>query len=211
MMPPDATIIIPQRNHAALTLQCLHSLSRLESQCWSAIVVDDGSDDGSVAMIRSANVAACRVMEQSRRGVTAAWNTGISQATTPFVVLLNNDVQIAGPFVDRLVHPLRNRQASIVGAEWRIEPLIQGRVLSGWCFAFALALWRDLGGFDEAMAWYFSDTDFQCRAARVGCELASVDRLPLRHLGHRTTRRDPQRRAVWLSDRTRFLAKWPQP
>lgn len=209
-MLPDTTLVIPQHNHGELTRDLIQSVRRHESQCWPVIVVDDGSEDCSAALIEAAAFTDCRVIEQSHRGVTAAWNTGLAEVTTEFVVLINNDVRVGGAFLDFLIEALRNRPASIAGVEWRVEPLIRRRALAGWCLGFAVDLWRDLGGFDEALKWYFSDTDFQCRAANRGCELASVVGLPLEHLGHQTTRHDPRRRAMWQSDRAQFLHKWPE-
>lgn len=218
----DATVIIPQRNRGSLTEACIDSLRRWERENWPIVVVDDGSSDGSAEWIELAAVPNCRVLRQPSLGVTAAWNAGIQSVTTPSVVLLNNDVLVDGPVLDELLKPLRNRQALIAGVEWRREPLVprqlesrfpDRRLLAGWCFAFETELWSQLGGFDETLRLYYSDTDFQCRAAQnlsmstAGRVLSVVPLLPLRHLGHQTTRRVPGRTSQWQADRARFLSK----
>ena len=214
-------LIIPQRNHGEMTRNCVESLRRCEPDRCSILVVDDGSSDDSANAVRSAGIIDCEVLEQAPLGVTAAWNAGIAHCRTPEIVLLNNDVQIQGPFLDRLLAPLRDGSAAITGAEWRVEPLIPARLLprlpgrrllAGWCLAFRRELWSRLDGFDERFALYFSDTDFQCRAAESAGDnqtpLVAVSQLPLVHLGHRTTRGSPHRRSRWQSDRERFLEKY---
>lgn len=228
MSSQDVTVVIPQRRRADLTRRCVATMRRWEGTWLAVIVVDDGSDDDSAEQIRRAGFPNCRVVTQPPRGVTAAWNTGIQHARTSFVVLLNNDVEIRGTFVERLVGPLRNHRALIVGAEWRHEPhlppqirtsLKQARMLAGWCLAFRRDLWQRLAGFDESLAMYFSDTDFQCRAAIDSssiqptgsrCVLHSAGPLPLRHLGHQTTQSDPQRNLQWRLDRAAFLQAWAE-
>ncbi len=246
-MECQITIVIPQRGQSALTIAAIRSLRSWEDESSRVIVVDDGSGDDSVGNIRREGFPNCDVLEQPPRGVTAAWNAGIHHATSEYMVLLNNDVMIDGPFLERLIRPLRNRQAWIVGAEWRNEPQAPvSRLLTGWCLAFERSLWERLGGFDERFRLYWSDTDFQCRAA---CEnpksgfaipvraltnrdslppadspekrnpvikaepgffpvLRAVPELPLRHLGHRTARHDPQRTKWWHADREAFVHKW---
>jgi len=210
---PDVTLIIPQRNFGALTQACIRGLRDHESRCWPVIVVDDGSEDASREGIRNAGFENCRVISQPPLGVTAAWNAGIGRVETPWVILLNNDVLIDGPFVEWLMQPLRAGQAFITGAETRSEPLLLNRtLLSGWCFGFAVELWRELGGFEESLRLYWSDTDFQCsamlRSAANKTALKCVASLPLRHLGHQTARHDPRRRELWQADRARFVTKW---
>ncbi|MBL8848070.1 MAG: glycosyltransferase [Planctomycetaceae bacterium] len=214
---PDATIVIPQHGRAELTIGVVQAVRAQEPVRWPIVVVDDGSGkDAADAVARSCGDA--RLLRQSHRGVTAAWNHALRYVTTPLAVLLNNDVTITGTWVDALLRPLREGQAQLSGVELRRERSVPARVLgalgrceflAGWCWAFRMPDYRAVDGFDESLRLYFSDTDLQARLlAAAGTEAAVVAGLPLRHLGHRSTQQLADRRAQWQSDRALFIEKW---
>ena len=215
---PDATIVIPQYEQSELTIRVVEQLRRWESKRWPVVVVDDGSRLESTALVERA-CRDVRVVRQVHRGVTAAWNAGLRVAATPLVILLNNDVTVSGACVDALLAPLR-RGAVVSGVELRMEGAVPRRVLesvgrreflAGWCWAFRRDDVLAIGGFDESLKLYFSDTDLQARllsSAGGASEPNVVTGLPLRHLGHRSTQMLPERRAIWRADRRRFIEKW---
>jgi GT2 family glycosyltransferase len=220
-----ATVIIPQFEQAALTIACIESLRRWDGALWPIVVVDDGSSAAAREAVAGRRFANVRVVEQPRRGVSAAWNLGATEARTRAVVFLNNDVQFDGPALHQLVAPMWSG-ALLTGAAYRNERHVPGDVrqrlpldwfVEGWCFAVTKCLFDELGGFDESMGTYWSDTDLQLRVARRCGEGSSTagqsalvcpSGLPLRHLGHRTTAMLPERRVLWAADRRAFLAKW---
>ena len=229
----NATIIIPQYGRFELTRRCLASIR----EELPIVIVDDGSPEDPGDLVKSPGSVS--LVRQPRRGVTAAWNAGLRFVETEFVVFLNNDVVADGPFVERLIAPLIDRRAWMTGVRMRTERLLPAtvlrslpvtRFLEGWCFAVRTELLRALGGFDERMRVYWSDTDLQLRvvahqrALRANdgeywsdgvlewCvdrhALMAVDELPLRHDGHATARGLANRRALWRADREVFLRKW---
>lgn len=218
MRKPDATIVIPQYERPELTIRTVQQLRRRESTCWPIIIVDDGSRPETVELVER-TCRDARVVRQAHRGVTAAWNCGLRVVASTLVVLLNNDVTIRGPWIDALLSPLRNG-AVISGTELRTERAAPAGVLrgigssefvAGWCWAFRRDDVLAIGGFDESLRLYFSDTDMQARLlnADLGSgQPAVVCGLPLRHLGHRSTRMLADRRAIWEQDRRRFIRKW---
>lgn len=217
----DATIVIPQYGQSQFTRDCIRSLRTLERQSWPIVLVDDGSTSGWHELLADLPLDGLQIVEQSHRGVTAAWNLGACQASTPYLVFLNNDTVIDGPVIDRLVDPLRVGSAVVAGCETRREARLPRSVsarlpsvefLAGWCFAVAARNFEQVGGFDETFELYWSDTDFQARVLRdcgVGREeLACVQNLPIRHLRHRTARTIEDHREQWRRDRARFFRKW---
>jgi GT2 family glycosyltransferase len=216
----DATIVIPQHGQTDLTVACVRSLRRAESQIWPIVIVDDGSTVDEHSRLHAA-LPDVTVIEQPHQGVTRAWNTAAEYIDTQFAVFLNNDTLTASPWMDALLAPLRNRMALLSGIAWRDEraapptearKLPARRFVAGWCCALAVASLREIGGFDESLRLYFSDTDLQARlvcAYGPDC-LAVVDdvRNAIRHTGHASTRLLPDRRTIWKEDRRRFIQKW---
>jgi GT2 family glycosyltransferase len=209
--------VIPQHDRAELTIGVVRELRAHEPVQWPIVVVDDGSRFDAAEAVEG-SCGDIRLLRQPHRGVTAAWNHGLSEVSTPLAILLNNDVTIDGAWVDALLRPLRESAALLSGAELRRERAVPAAVLerlgrsefvAGWCWAFRTEDVRGLGGFDESLRMYFSDTDLQARLlARSGSEPAVVEELPLRHLEHRSTRMLKDRRALWQADRARFIEKW---
>lgn len=219
---PDATIIIPQYEQPELTIACVQSLRAAHAACWPVIVVDDGSSATALTTLLPgiATVPNVTVLPQQRQGVTVAWNCAADSAKTSLLVFLNNDTLSHGAWLDDLLQPLRERQVLVSGVRFRreralprdvLERLPTDNFLEGWCFAVAVEDWCGVGAFDENLRWYFSDTDFQARIVegRGGnsSTLVEVAGLPVRHLGHQTTRCLRERSAMWQADRERFVAK----
>lgn len=215
----DATIVIPQHDRSDLTLAVVRAVRCWELHHWPIIVVDDGSSPAAAAELERLPKDV-RLLRQPHRGVTAAWNLGLTEVTTPIVVLLNNDVLIDGAWVERLIQPVRAGTATVSGVDLRRERAVPADVLqrvgrsefvAGWCWAIRTEEARALGGFDPTLWLYFSDTDLQARLllnAGLNAATAIVGDLPLRHVGHSSTRQLPGRSAQWRADRARFLFKW---
>jgi hypothetical protein len=77
--------------------QTLESLAGLET-----VVVDHGSTDGTVAVVRE-RFPKVTVVEQENRGLAAGWNTGIRATSAPYVLVLNSDAWLVGDAAERLV------------------------------------------------------------------------------------------------------------
>ena len=90
---PQVTVVIPARNAGATLSATLDSLLAQSSQSWEALIVDDGSTDGTAAIIES---YAARDGRFSRllgagQGVSAARNAGLAAARGRWVLFLDAD------------------------------------------------------------------------------------------------------------------------
>ncbi len=88
---PRWTVLIPTWNGRHLLEEALGGLDAQVLQDFEVIVVDDGSDDDTVAWMRSQRPADRVVELPSQRGLAAALNRGIAAARGRFIALLNND------------------------------------------------------------------------------------------------------------------------
>lgn len=99
-----ASVIIPCWNGLAYTRQCLAALARWTDRPYEAIVVDNGSTDGTGAFLRGLRDPRLRVVSNVRnRGFARAINQGLAAARGRWVVWLNNDVVVTPGWLGRLV------------------------------------------------------------------------------------------------------------
>ena len=90
---PLVSVVIPNWNGAHHLPTCLDALRAQTYSNAEVIVADNGSDDGSLEMLRQ-DYPEVRVLALGEnRGFTGACNAGIEAARGEFVVLLNNDTQ----------------------------------------------------------------------------------------------------------------------
>ena len=115
-MAASIDVIVPVHNHYALTSACLEHLAR-QTTPHRVIVVDDGSSDGTPALLRREWPTVRTIELGSNHGYTAAVNRGASAGEGEYVVLLNNDVELRPDCLERLVAPLQaNSEVGSVAA-----------------------------------------------------------------------------------------------
>lgn len=122
------SVILLQWNNAEYTIACLKSLEKIDYQNFEVIIVDNDSDPSQVRAVRDAflfnkneNLAGERVYEAFRSEKRQGWflvvakgnygfsggnNIGIEMSLArgaDYVLLLNNDTEVAPDFLDKLV------------------------------------------------------------------------------------------------------------
>src|SRR4029077_13335868 len=85
------SIVIPNWNGKHFLAGCLDSIRKQTYENVEVIIVDNGSQDGSVIYIRE-NYPEVRLITFDRNtGFSPAVNAGIRESQAPFIALLNND------------------------------------------------------------------------------------------------------------------------
>ena len=90
---PKVSVIVPVHNTERYLRQCLDSLVRQTLREIEIICIDDGSSDGSLAILMdyAALDSRVRVIEQEGAGAGAARNVGLDVALGEYVIFLDSD------------------------------------------------------------------------------------------------------------------------
>jgi GT2 family glycosyltransferase len=105
---PDVSIVIVSYNTKDITCQCLRSiLDRTAGVTFEIIVVDNGSEDGSVDQIRTEFPTVRLIESPDNLGFAAGQNLGILRSQGDFVLILNSDIIILDDAISTLVEALR--------------------------------------------------------------------------------------------------------
>ena len=104
------SVVIVTWNSRRVALDCLDALRmHPPSIPWEAVVVDNGSTDGTVDAIRGAAPWARVIANPDNRGLAAANNQGIAASAAPLVLIANPDTTVQPGAVDALVTLLARR------------------------------------------------------------------------------------------------------
>lgn len=174
-----------------------------ENRIKEIIVVDDASTDDSVVFLKKNYPDIRVVVHEQNKGYSATCNTGVKEASSVLVVILNLDVI---PEKDFLVNALPHFEDEKVFAVslnegkygpgrlkwkngfWEIIPNdIKTEVTladwaSGGSSLFRKSIWEGLGGMDEIyLPFYFEDIDLGIKATKAGFLCLWEPKAKVRH------------------------------
>ena len=113
----DLSVIVVNWNTCRLLEACLQSVEAdRQGLAVDVLVVDNGSSDGSVELVRERFPAVEVIANASNRGYAAANNQGVARARGRYVLLLNSDAEVEPEALRTLVayadeHP----EAGVIG------------------------------------------------------------------------------------------------
>jgi glycosyltransferase involved in cell wall biosynthesis len=88
---PLVSVVIPLYNKAEFILNTLSTAASQRAAEFEIIVVDDGSTDGGVELVKKADVPHLQLIEQTHAGVSVARNRAIAAAQGKWIALLDAD------------------------------------------------------------------------------------------------------------------------
>ena len=189
---PLVSVIIPVYNGERFLRETLESVFAQTFHDYEVVCVDDGSTDGSYALLKQYG-ARVRVIQQANAGQSAARNEGVRQATGAFVAFLDQDDRWY-PFKLEQQVPVLNAEPDVALVHCNYDMmdgdgrvLLAGAALAGQAsglasplgrligemlvFPSAMLLRRDVfqrvGGFDPEMRG-FEDFDLIARLKQEG-------------------------------------------
>lgn len=234
LKPLSASIIIPNYNGKQLLEKHLPQVL-VAAKGFEVIVVDDASTDDSVTFLTH-EYPQVRVLENPKNSRFAhSCNQGVLAATTPVVVLLNNDVSPEPTLLDHLLPYFEDETVFAVGcleindnkvksgrsgmqfsrgifAHWRSNKQISGNTawVSGGSGAFSRELWHKLGGMDTLFVpAYEEDRDLSYRALKSGYQVLFEQKAVVYH-HHESTNRSALGKNLMLvtSHKNQLLFIW---
>jgi GT2 family glycosyltransferase len=107
-----ASVVVPNLNGAHFLEPCLASLARQTLAADDVIVVDNGSTDGSVELVRERYPEVRLISFTENRGFAAAMNAGIAEARAGLVAFLNNDAFAEPTWLEELAACLARHPAA---------------------------------------------------------------------------------------------------
>ena len=112
---PEISVIIPVYNAEQYLTQCLDSVAGQTFADFEAIIVNDGSTDGSADIIREYAGRDSRfiVVEQENKGLSEARNAGINIARGQWITFVDSDDMVAPDFLQALLDAAQKTGADI--------------------------------------------------------------------------------------------------
>ncbi len=98
------SIIIPNFNGEQFLKECLNSIKKQNFSHYEVIIVDNGSNDGSVEYIKDNYDEFTLIQNQKNLGFATAVNQGIKSSNAEYVFLLNNDTELEVECVSKLLN-----------------------------------------------------------------------------------------------------------
>lgn len=102
------SVVIPNYNGEKYIEDCLGALNDQLMKDFQLIVVDNGSTDRSLDIVRDLCPGAMIIELEKNYGFSRAVNEGIKASEAPYVILLNNDTRVLPDYVGRLYNAIRS-------------------------------------------------------------------------------------------------------
>ncbi len=118
---PRVSVVVASYNGAGTLEVCLRSLSSLRYPNYDVLLVDDGSTDGTAA-IASRFPSVRTIRHEQNRGLSAARNSGIKEATGEIVAFTDSDCRADEDWLHYLVGDLLRQGGVGVGGHNFLPP-----------------------------------------------------------------------------------------
>jgi N-acetylglucosaminyl-diphospho-decaprenol L-rhamnosyltransferase len=113
---PEVSVVIVAWEARDHVLRCLRSLHEYAGLPFQAIVVDDGSGDGTSNAVRTAFPSTAVVAKERSEGLPSGRNAALAHVTGRFVLMLDADTEVRPGALPTLAHFLDARpEAGLVG------------------------------------------------------------------------------------------------
>jgi ADP-heptose:LPS heptosyltransferase len=187
------TVNIVVHNRLDMTRRCLNTLLANTDEPLTIQIIDNASTDGTWSYLRRmatrhSNIHVFR--KRRNEGFPGRQNELALRTKTPYLCVLNNDVEVGWAWQRPLIEALQsNPLVGIAGPSGlSIEPQYGGgwtgraEYIEGWCFVMPKAVVDRFGLFDQGYQFaYYEDTDLSLRLQEAGLQITAVQ-APVAHI-----------------------------
>lgn len=171
MKDPKITIGIPCYNQDSFVADALFSALEQTVKC-EIIVVNDGSTDKSLEVMRSYEKEGIKVINQINKGLPSARNTLIMNMTGDYLLPLDADDMLEDTCVERMIKVIEETDADIVSPSFKCFGTTQSDVILmpnptledfrtanrvPYCSAIRKDALLEVGGYSPRMLWGYED------------------------------------------------------
>lgn len=191
---PLISVVMPSFNRAGLIGRTIASVLAQRFERFELIIVDDGSTDGTLELLKEWDDRRIAVFQMRRNaGAPAARNAGVKMARSMLVAFQDSDDEWQPTLLEHHVQALRRADVSFCQLEqrygsgrayyppmgWQLAEdayaqLLGSSHISTQTLAMTRAIFKRVGGFDPAMP-RFQDWDLVLRLARIGARFHYID------------------------------------
>jgi len=209
----DLSIIIVSYNTADLIGNCLDSVLANDDLSMEVFVVDNGSNDQSVALVKKKYPTVHIIANANNLGFATANNQVLPMCNGRYVLFLNPDTEAQPDSLTNMISYMdANPRVGLAGAkiinpdrtsQWSVSYKYPGQKYAGnelsdlpgniACVLGASMVVRSdlikkIGGFDEKFFLYGEDQDLCLRIRKAGHEIGYIDSAPVVHIGGQSER-----------------------
>jgi len=184
------SIIIPTAGRKHLLRRCIDSIFSYTRSPFEIVIVDNGSDDGTAAMIRDVQEGRTNIKSfrnPSNLGYQKALNQAVEMSSGDYLLFFNDDAWVEGyqpdgtDWVKAYVDELKDETIGLVGPHPGQSPTLGIDMLFFWCVMMRRLTYDTVGPFDEKFFNYGGDDDYCKRVLDVGMKIKHKE-TRLRHL-----------------------------
>lgn len=192
-MKSKVTIVIPCYNQGHFLSDALVSLAHCDPALYDVTIVDDGSTDpATLKFLGQLDKQHFTIIHQANKGLSGARNTGIGQAKTDYVLLLDADNKIRPAFLEKGIAAFeKDPETAVVygdgaffgdqtGIRKQAPFNLQKQMLVNYIDACAMvrkSVFDELGGYDESMKDGWEDWEMWLRIGFRGYKFHYLDEV----------------------------------
>ncbi|WP_374286007.1 glycosyltransferase [Lactococcus sp.] len=133
-LKPLISVVVPVYKVEKYIEECIKSIINQTYTNIEVIIVDDGSPDNSIEVIKDLlEDKRLRVISQKNQGLSAARNTGIRAASGEFLSFIDSDDKVKPEFLESLYKKATETKADVVRGAFRD---FEGKIPEGWVSDF---------------------------------------------------------------------------